>query len=123
MAEGRLAVKQKLGFGIFDLGGNMLFTLMSFWALRYLTDTVGIAAAWAGMAVMIGKAWDAVSDPMMGFISDRTLSRWGRRRVYLLFGAVPMLLSMVFFFTAPAPASVPKTAQPNRYPFNEDCSL
>ena len=50
---------------------------------------------------MVGKAWDAVSDPMMGFITDRTLSRWGRRRVYLLFGAVPMLLSMIFFFTSP----------------------
>jgi GPH family glycoside/pentoside/hexuronide:cation symporter len=50
---------------------------------------------------MIGKAWDAVTDPMMGFISDRTLSRWGRRRVYLLFGSVPMCLTMVFFFTAP----------------------
>jgi len=102
MADGKLTVRQKLGFGIFDLGGNMLFTLMSFWALKYLTDTVGIAAVWAGSAVMIGKAWDAVTDPMMGFISDRTLSRWGRRRVYLLFGAVPMCLTMVFFFTAPA---------------------
>jgi len=102
MANGKLTVRQKLGFGIFDLGGNMLFTLMSFWALKYLTDTVGIAAVWAGSAVMVGKAWDAVTDPMMGFISDRTLSRWGRRRVYLLFGAVPMCLTMVFFFTAPA---------------------
>jgi GPH family glycoside/pentoside/hexuronide:cation symporter len=97
----RLTVKQKLGFGIFDLGGNMLFTLMSFWALKYLTDTVGISAAWAGGAVMAGKAWDAVTDPVMGFVSDRTLSRWGRRRVYLLAGAVPMFLTMAFFFTAP----------------------
>jgi len=102
MPDGKLTVRQKLGFGIFDLGGNMLFTLMSFWALKYLTDTVGIAAVWAGSAVMIGKAWDAVTDPMMGFISDRTLSLWGRRRVYLLFGSVPMCLTMVFFFTAPA---------------------
>ncbi|MCL2473152.1 MAG: MFS transporter, partial [Treponema sp.] len=102
MAGERLTVKQKLGFGIFDLGGNMLFTLMSFWALKYLTDTVGIAAVWAGAAVMIGKAWDAVTDPTMGFISDRTLSRWGRRRVYLLFGAIPMLLTMIFFFTSPS---------------------
>jgi GPH family glycoside/pentoside/hexuronide:cation symporter len=101
MSGERLTVKQKLGFGIFDLGGNMLFTLMSFWALKYLTDTVGIAAAWAGAAVMIGTAWDAVTDPLIGFISDRTLSRWGRRRVCLLFGAAPMLLSMIFVFTAP----------------------
>ena len=102
MAEERLTVKQKLGFGIFDLGGNMYFTLMSFWVLKYLTDTVGLAAALAGTAVMIGKIWDAVNDPLMGFISDRTMSRWGRRRVYLLFSAVPMLLTMIFFFTAPS---------------------
>ena len=101
MAGQKLTAKQKLGFGIFDLGGNMFFTLMSFWALKYLTDTVGIAAAWAGIAVMVGKIWDAVTDPAMGYISDRTLSRWGRRRVYLLFGALPMMLAMIFFFTSP----------------------
>ncbi|MDR2071159.1 MAG: MFS transporter [Treponema sp.] len=105
MANAKLTVKQKLGFGIFDLGGNMLFTLMGFWSLKYLTDVVGIAAAWAGIAVMAGKLWDAVTDPAMGYISDRTLSRWGRRRPYLLFGALPMLLAMWVFFSAPEIAS------------------
>ncbi|MEW6550077.1 MAG: glycoside-pentoside-hexuronide (GPH):cation symporter, partial [Spirochaetota bacterium] len=52
-------------------------------------------------AVMIGKLWDAVTDPMMGYISDRTRSRWGRRRPYLLFGAIPLALTMWFFFTNP----------------------
>ncbi|MDR2096351.1 MAG: MFS transporter [Treponema sp.] len=101
MTRKKLSVKQKLGFGIFDLGGNMLFTVMGFWCLNYLTDTVGLSAAFAGTAVMIGKLWDAVTDPVMGYISDRTHSRWGRRRPYLLFGAAPMLLSMWFFFTSP----------------------
>jgi GPH family glycoside/pentoside/hexuronide:cation symporter len=101
MSTGGLGLKQKLGFGIFDLGGNMFFTLMGFWTLNFLTDTVGLAAALAGVAVMAGKAWDAVTDPVMGYISDRTLSRWGRRRPYLLFGALPMMLSMWFFFTKP----------------------
>ncbi|MDR2049921.1 MAG: glycoside-pentoside-hexuronide (GPH):cation symporter [Treponema sp.] len=104
MAE-RLSVKQKLGFGICDLGGNLFFTLMGFWALKYLTDVVGLAAAWAGAAVMAGKAWDAVTDPAMGYISDRTATRWGRRRPYLLFGAAPMMLSMWFFFTRPSIAN------------------
>jgi GPH family glycoside/pentoside/hexuronide:cation symporter len=98
----RLTTKQKLGFGICDLGGNMFFTLMSFWVLRYLTDTVGLAAVWAGAVFMISRYWDAISDPLMGFISDRTLSRWGRRRVYLLFGALPLCFAMWFFFTAPS---------------------
>ncbi len=96
-----LSVKQKLGFGIFDLGGNLLFTVLGFWSLNYLTDTVGLAAALAGIAVMVGKVWDAVTDPFMGYISDRTTSRWGRRRPYMLFGAVPVFLAMLFFFTKP----------------------
>lgn len=96
-----LTVKQKLGFGIFDLGGNMIFTALGFWSLNYLTDTVGLAAGLAGIAVMAGKVWDAVTDPVMGYISDRTHSRWGRRRPYLLFGAIPIFLAMCFFFTKP----------------------
>ncbi|MDR2766971.1 MAG: MFS transporter, partial [Treponema sp.] len=59
-------------------------------------------AGLAGAAVMIGKAWDAVTDPMMGFVSDRTLTPMGRRRPYLLAGAVPMALSLWLFFSAPA---------------------
>ncbi len=97
----KLSLGTKLGFGVGDLGGNLFFTAMGFWSLNYLTDTVGIAAAAAGIAIMIGKIWDAVTDPMMGFISDRTRSRWGRRRPYLLFGAIPLFLSMWYFFSAP----------------------
>jgi GPH family glycoside/pentoside/hexuronide:cation symporter len=97
----RLTVRTKFSFGICDLGGNLFFTLMGFWSLKYLTDIAGIAAAWAGIAVMAGKVWDAVTDPMMGYISDRTLSRWGRRRPYLLFGAVPLALTMWLFFSVP----------------------
>lgn len=91
----------KAGFGVGDLGGNLFFTAMGFYTLNYLTDTVGIAAVLAGAAVLIGKIWDAVTDPMMGFISDRTRSRWGRRRPYFLFGALPLLLTMWYFFSAP----------------------
>jgi GPH family glycoside/pentoside/hexuronide:cation symporter len=102
MTSSKMTIRQKLGFGICDLGGNMIFTVMGFWSLHYLTDTVGLAAALAGTAVMIGKVWDAVTDPVMGYISDRTQSPWGRRRPYLLFGALPIILGMWFFFTPPA---------------------
>ncbi len=98
---GKLSVGTKLGYGVCDLGGNLFFTAMGFWSLYYLTDTVGVPAAAAGLAVMIGKLWDAVTDPMMGYISDRTRSRWGRRRPYLLFAAFPLFLSMWWFFTNP----------------------
>ncbi len=101
MKSGKLPIREKLGFGVLDLGGNLFFTALGFWSLNYLTDTVGLAAGLAGTAVMIGKLWDAVTDPMMGFVSDRTRSRWGRRRPYLLFGAVPLFLAMWLFFTNP----------------------
>ena len=115
MAEGprssqktaRLPLRVKIGFGIGDLGGNLFFTAMGFYSLIYLTDTVGIAAALAGAAILAGKFWDAITDPMMGFISDRTRSRWGRRRPYFLFGAVPLLLTMWYFFSAPDLSSSP----------------
>jgi GPH family glycoside/pentoside/hexuronide:cation symporter len=97
----KLPVKVKLGFGVGDLGGNLYFTVIAFWLLNYFTDTVGIAAGVAGIAIVIGKVWDAISDPMMGYISDRTRSRWGRRRPYLLFGSFPWFLAMVILFTNP----------------------
>jgi GPH family glycoside/pentoside/hexuronide:cation symporter len=97
-----LSMRTKLGFGIGDLGGNIFFTAMGFWTMNYLTDVVGLAATWAGIVFWAGKAWDAVTDPVMGYISDRTRSPWGRRRPWLLIGAIPLLLTMWAFFSAPS---------------------
>lgn len=105
MASQKLPVSTKLGFGVGDLGGNLFFTVLSFWALNYLTDSVGLSAALAGTALMAGKLWDAFVDPFVGLVSDRTRSRWGRRRPYLLFGALPLGLSLAVFFTAPGLSS------------------
>jgi GPH family glycoside/pentoside/hexuronide:cation symporter len=97
----RLSRKTKIGFGIGDLGGNLFFTVMGSYTLYYLTDNVGLTAALAGFAILIGKIWDAINDPLMGYLTDRTRTRWGRRRPYFLFGAVPMVLTMAFFFSNP----------------------
>ena len=105
MKEGKLTLGTKLGFGVCDLGGNLYFTVIAFWLMNYLTDTVGLSAALAGTVVLIGRVWDAVTDPAVGVVSDRTRSRWGRRRPYLLFGAVPLAAAMFFMFTPPGSLS------------------
>ncbi len=98
---GRLSVRTKLGFGVCDLGGNLFFTALGFYAMIYLTDTVGIPAAIAGAIAMVGKLCDAAWDPILGYLSDNTRTRWGRRRPYIFLGAIPLCLAMWFFFTNP----------------------
>jgi GPH family glycoside/pentoside/hexuronide:cation symporter len=74
---------------------------MAFWLMNYLTDTVGLAAGLAGVAILIGKIWDGVTDPLVGYLSDRTHTKWGRRRPYIFAGAIPLFLAMIFMFTNP----------------------
>ena len=95
---GSLPLRTKLGYGVGDLGGNLFFTIMGFWLLNFVTDNLGLAASLAGLALLIGRAWDAVTDPLMGTLSDRTVSRWGRRRPYLLFGSAAMVVGMTLVF-------------------------
>ncbi len=95
----KLSLGKKLGYGVGDLGGNLFFTMMGFYLLFYFTDVVGIAAGLGGTAIMIGKIWDAVTDPAVGYLSDRTRSKWGRRRPYLAFGSIVLLLGMILLFT------------------------
>jgi GPH family glycoside/pentoside/hexuronide:cation symporter len=74
---------------------------MGFYLLNYLTDSFGLAAAAAGTAVALGKVWDAVTDPAVGYLSDRTRTRWGRRRPYMAVGAVFLFVFMILMFTNP----------------------
>jgi GPH family glycoside/pentoside/hexuronide:cation symporter len=101
MQDNKLPVKVKLGYGVCDLGGNLFFTVMAFLLLNFLTDTVGIAAGLAGIVIMIGKVWDAITDPIVGYFSDRTKSKWGRRRPYIFFGSFPLFVTMIIMFTNP----------------------
>lgn len=96
-----LSMRTKLGFGVCDLGGNLFFTMMGFYLLIYLTDVVGMAAGLAGTALMVGKVWDAVTDPAVGYLSDRTRSRMGRRRPYMIYGSVALFIAMIVMFTDP----------------------
>ncbi|MBN1376120.1 MAG: MFS transporter [Dehalococcoidia bacterium] len=102
MTEHKLSVGTKIGYGVADFGGNLFFTATAFVLLNYLTDTVGLAAGLAGIALMVGRIWDAFYDPIIGFISDRTKTRMGRRRPFMLGGSIPLFIAMIVMFTNPA---------------------
>jgi len=99
--QNSLPVKMKLGYGVGELGSVLFWSALAFLLLNFLTDEVGLSAGLAGVAIMLGKIWDAVTDPTVGFLSDRTRTRWGRRRPWFLFGSVPLGLAFFLMFTNP----------------------
>jgi len=96
-----MTLRTRLGYGVGDLGGNLFFTVVSFHLLIFFTDTVGLSPALTGLAFTVARLWDAVTDPLMGVISDRTRTRWGRRRPYLLAGAPLLLAGIAVLFVDP----------------------
>jgi glycoside/pentoside/hexuronide:cation symporter, GPH family len=96
-----LSLGTKLGFGICDLGGNLFFTIMGFYILNFVTDVTLLGAGLAGTALLVGKIWDAGIDPVIGFLSDRTKSRLGRRRPWMLTGAIALFFLMILMYTNP----------------------
>lgn len=76
-------------------------TIVAFWYLFFLTDVAHLNPALAGVTIIVGGVWDAVNDPLVGWLSDRTRTRWGRRRPYLLFGAVPYGITFALMWWVP----------------------
>lgn len=94
----RLTFWQKLGYGVGDIFGGGSGTLISFFYLVFLTDVVRINPGLAGTVILISKVYDSVTDPFEGVISDRTRTRLGRRRPYLLAGILFVFLSFFAMF-------------------------
>ena len=94
-----------LGYGIGSLGTGIYSSTPGVLLLFFMTDTLGIPASLAALGVSLPKLWDMVADPIVGGLSDRTRSRWGRRRPWLLGGGLLMLVSYIFLFTVPHFAS------------------
>jgi GPH family glycoside/pentoside/hexuronide:cation symporter len=95
MAETRLTRLTKIVYGSGDSGLSLTLTTIGVYFSFFLTNTVGLSPVMAALAICIGRIWDVVNDPLIGYLSDRTRTRWGRRRPFLLFGALPF----AFMFT------------------------
>jgi GPH family glycoside/pentoside/hexuronide:cation symporter len=94
-AREKLTRLAKLAFGAGDLSPAIVAAINGFFLNAFLLDVAGLRPAMAGSIFLIVKVWDAVNDPIVGVLTDRTKSRWGRRRPWLLFAAIPFGL---FFF-------------------------
>lgn len=100
-----MKMRNKVGYAMGDLGISVSYFAVGFFFIYYLTDIVGLSPLLAGLAFFIGKLWDGVNDPIMGVISDRTRSRFGRKRVYVLFGALPFAISFLLLWIIPTDAT------------------
>lgn len=96
--KGSLSVARRLGYGVGDFGFNLFFTTASLYLLFYYTDVLGLPPATAGWVFAIALIWDAIFDPIMGYAANRTRTRWGRYRPYLLFGGLPLAASWALIF-------------------------
>jgi GPH family glycoside/pentoside/hexuronide:cation symporter len=99
--NGKLSLRTKLLFSTGDLSTSIPLAILMFFQLYFLTDIAGLRPDWAAYAVGLPRIWDAINDPLFGLISDRIRTRWGRRRVLLLFGSVPLGLSFIFMWLVP----------------------
>jgi GPH family glycoside/pentoside/hexuronide:cation symporter len=97
----KLSIKEKIGYGLGDTASHFVWDMVGFWILIFYTDTFGISAAAAGTIMLIARVWDMVSDPLMGIIADRTSTRWGKFRPYILWMALPYSVLSVLTFTTP----------------------
>ena len=97
----RLSFREKAGYGIGDLGFNLYWANISAFLLIFYTDVMGLAAAAVGTMILVTRLLDAATDPLMGAIADRTRTRFGRFRPYLLWGALPLAFTGVLTWTVP----------------------
>jgi GPH family glycoside/pentoside/hexuronide:cation symporter len=96
-----LRFREKLGYGVGDTASHFVWDMVGFWLLVFYTDTLGIEPATAGTIMLIARVWDMVTDPVMGVVSDRTKTRFGKFRPYILWMAVPYAVLAVLAFSTP----------------------
>ena len=96
-----LPLREKLGYGLGDFASNLIFATVSAFLMFFYTDIFGLSAAAVGTLLFVARTWDAVWDLLLGVIVDRTRSRYGQARPYILFGAPLLVVAAIATFTVP----------------------
>ncbi|RZO94878.1 MAG: MFS transporter [Gammaproteobacteria bacterium] len=97
----KLTLKTRIGYGIGDISICLYWSGVGLYLLYFYTDVVGISPALAGVIYGIGMMWDALTDPFMGYLAERTRTKWGVYRPYILFGNLPLAISFFLLFWVP----------------------
>lgn len=97
----KLKIREKIGFGLGDTAGNFVYQSVVFMLAYYYTDVYGLDAATVAAIFLFVRIFDAVTDPIMGALVDRTESRWGKYRPYLAFICIPYAIASILVFTVP----------------------
>lgn len=95
----KLSIKEKVGYSLGDGAYNLYFQMAMMYMLIFYTDIFGISAAVVGTMFLVSKVWDAINDPLMAALADRTESRWGKFRPWILFTAFPFAIAGILCFT------------------------
>ena len=97
-----IKLKENIGYGFGDMSSSMFWKIFGAYLMIFYTDIFGLSAAAVGVIFAVTRVWDSVFDPVVGVIADRTESRWGKFRPYLLYLAIPFgLIGMLTFMTPP----------------------
>ncbi|SHE39510.1 MFS transporter [Dysgonomonas macrotermitis] len=97
----KVSLKEKIGYGFGDMASSMFWKIFGMYSLFFYTDVFGITAAAAGTMFLIARLWDSFFDLFVGIMADRTKTRWGSYRPYLLWFAIPFAVMGVFTFFVP----------------------
>lgn len=96
-----MALKEKIGYGLGDMSSSMFWKIFTAYLPFFYSIVFGLSLIDATLLMLVSRIWDAVSDPLMGIVADRTSTRWGRYRPYLLWMAVPFAVAGILLFTTP----------------------
>lgn len=102
MGTSKTKLSEKIGYGFGDMSSSMFWKIFSYYLPFFYSNIFGLRLDQVGVLLMVTRIWDAVSDPMMGILADRTSTKWGRYRPYLLLMAIPFAVSGILLFTTPA---------------------
>lgn len=101
-----LSLRERLGYGVAEVGASLAYNAINFFLYFFLVNEVGVRPGLAGSVLLLGRVIDAVTDPLMGFLSDRLRSRWGRRTPFIWAGALPLGISFALVWLVPTGSQI-----------------